>query len=257
MIENNFAKQKLLKGEPVIGMWNTIGSPMVTEVLAAAGMDFLIVDFEHGPFQMDQVPSYVNACERYGCSPIVRIPSNAPWMVLQSLDLGAHGVVVPHIDSSNEAQILGAASRYYPRGNRGFTPFTKAGGFTGRTVEQYTARATDFPLVVAIIESREALDDLDAILEQPEIDVLYFGAYDLSQALGCPGEVRSKKVVDAISAAVSRAQNAGKLSGAFVAQSPDDIKWQLDLGLRLITYNVDTAVLLHAVQDIVGDFRNL
>ena len=254
MIQKNFALERLRQGKPILGSWNTLASPLVTEVLASGGLDFLMVDFEHGPFDLTQLSSYVNACERYSCSPIVRIPRLAPWMTLQALDQGAHGVMVPHIDTVEDAKLLIKSSHYHPRGERGFSPFTKAGGFTNATTADYVKRAADFTLTAIIVESKAALDNLDDILKLPEIDVVYFGAYDLSQALGVPGQVKSDAVVMAIKQGAEKVRKSGKFPGGFVAQSDDDIRWQIDLGLQFITYNVDAAILLNPVRDIVSKF---
>lgn len=257
MIEKNFVKEKIKSGKPVIGTWNTIASPMVTEILASAGFDFLVVDFEHGPFDIKDVHTYVNACERYSCSPIIRVPRMAEWMVLQALDQAAHGVIVPHMDTPKDMQNLIQATKYYPLGMRGFTPFTKAGGFTNLNAKDYAGKANDFTLSAVVVESQEGLDNLDHFLNVPELDVIYFGAYDLSQALGVPGQVKHEKVINAIKTAAAKVLKVGKCAGGFVAQTPDDIKWQLDLGLRFITYNVDTAILYTPAKQMTDVFNNI
>ena len=124
MLVRNKLKEKLNKGEAVLGTWNTLSSPLVTEVLAQSGLDFQIIDLEHGPFAIDKVYLHVSACENSQCTPLVRIPSNSDWMALQALDQGAHGVVVPHIDTVDDANIFVDATKYHPQGNRGFTPFS-------------------------------------------------------------------------------------------------------------------------------------
>ena len=119
MLVCNKLKEKLNKGEAVLGIWNTLSSPLVTEVLAQSGLDFQIIDLEHGPFAMDKIHLHVSACENSQCTPLVRIPSNSDWMVLQALDQGVHGVVVPHIDSADNAKEFVDAAKYYPQGSRG------------------------------------------------------------------------------------------------------------------------------------------
>ncbi len=251
MLLKNKLKEKLLGGEPVIGTWNTLGSPLVTEVLAQGGLDFQIIDLEHGPFLLDQVHLHVSACETaQNCTPLIRVPSNEEWMILQALDQGGHGIVVPHISNNIEASNLVSSSHYYPLGQRGFTPFSKAGGFNNKNVSNYVQTANDSILTVVIIESKEGLDNLDQIIEIEGIDVVYFGAYDLSQALGYPGEVKRPVVVDEIRKGVNAVSRSGKWSGGFVPQSRDDIKWLLDMGMRFITYEVDSSIIytnIHAV----------
>ena len=255
MLERNYLKEAIQSGRPAIGIWNTLASPLVTETLARAGFDFLIIDFEHGPYQLDSVHDYATRCERHACSPIVRIPALSDWMALQALDQGAHGVMVPHVEDAAAVRALTAAVKYHPLGTRGYSPYTKAGGFSGQDGAAYAARANALTLSLAVIESREGLNRLDEMLAVEGLDVVYFGAYDLSQALGVPGQVRHPKVLEAISAGVRRASAAGKCAGGFVAQSQDDVKWLLDMGMRFITYQVDSALLFRAANDVTAWFR--
>ena len=252
----NYLKSKIKNQKPVIGTWNTIGSPLVTEVLASAGFEFLIIDFEHGPFDISNVHKYVNACERYDCSPIVRVPSNSNWISLQALDQGAHGIMVPGVKSKKEALSFVSSAKYYPKGTRGFTPFSKAGGFTNNNINMYTEKANAFTVTGIIIESMNGINQLDEILDVEDLDIIYFGAYDLSQDLGVPGEVRNNKVVSVIESAVSKAVSAGKCAGGFVPQSKDDVKWLLDMGIKFITYNVDSDILYRPVNEIVEWFES-
>ena len=171
MIKENNLKIKIKQGIPILGTWNTIGSPMFSEVLSFSGLDFLIVDFEHGPFQIDQVHDYVNRCESNSCTPIFRIPSNSDWMTLQVLDQGGHGVMAPHIDDKDSAQLLVDSTKYHPNGKRGFTPFTKAGGFTNLHGDVYAEKANEFTLVSIIVESKEALDNFSSYPDSIRSDI--------------------------------------------------------------------------------------
>ena len=254
MLVRNKLKEKLNKGKAVLGTWNTLSSPLVTEVLAQSGLDFQIIDLEHGPFAMDKIHLHVSACENSQCTPLVRIPSNSDWMALQALDQGAHGVVVPHIDSVDDARTFVDAAKYYPRGNRGFTPFSKAGGFTNTNVDEYISRAIDETINIVIIESKKGLDNLEEILKMDAIDIIYFGAYDLSQALGHPGNTKHPEVVRAIQQGVSLVNDAGKYAGGFVPQSKDEIQELLDIGMKFITYEVDSSLIHKHVNDISSWF---
>ena len=255
MLITNALKRKLNEGKPVIGTWNTLASPLVTEVFAQAGLDFQIIDLEHGPFILDQIHLHVSACENtQSCTPIVRIPSNAEWMALQVLDQGAHGIVVPHIDSIDAAKSLVNSTKYHPNGKRGFTPFSKAGGFTNLDVKSHVKRSLNETLNVVIIESSQGLNNLEEILSVDGVDVVYFGAYDLSQALGHPGEVRHQKVIKTIQKNVDIVNQAGKYAGGFVPQSKNDVEWLLDMGMKFITYEVDCSIIHSHVRNITKWF---
>jgi len=256
MLAHNKLKEKLNKGEAVLGSWNTLSSSLVTEVLAQSGLDFQIIDLEHGPFAMDKVHLHVSACENSSnCSPLVRIPSNEDWMALQALDQGAHGLVVPHIDTRVDSEKLIKSMKYHPLGERGFTPFSKAGGFNNKNTSNYVSYSNDSLLSVVIVESKEGLQGLEEIIEIDEIDVVYFGAYDISQALGYPGEVKHPEVVKSIQKSVELVSRKGKFSGGFVPQSKDDIKWILDMGMRFITYEVDSSIIQTHLGGVTDWFR--
>ena len=133
-------KEKLKKNQHVIGTWNTLASTLVTEVLAKSGLDFIIIDFEHGPFQIDNTSNYVNACLAYDCSPIIRIPENSSWMSLQALDQGAHGIMLPGVINKKSALNFSNQIKYEPSGSRGFSPFTKSGGFNNNNKKSHKTK---------------------------------------------------------------------------------------------------------------------
>jgi 4-hydroxy-2-oxoheptanedioate aldolase len=251
---NNHLKEKLKKGESVLGTWNTLGLPMVTEVLAKSGIDFIIIDFEHGPFQIEKVSDYVNACLNYNCTPIIRIPKNASWMSLQALDQGAHGVMLPGIRNKMDAQYFVNQIKYEPLGSRGFSPFTKSGGFTKSDL-QYKEKANELTTTIGIIEDLEGIKNIDKILEVESLDIIYFGAYDLSQDLGFPGDVYNKKLLKVVNPCIQKVLDAKKYAGGFVPQSIDEIKLVQNLGINFLTYNVDSAILHNAMKEITNWFK--
>lgn len=254
-MRTNWMKKKLSEGKPVIGTWNTMTTPLVTRVLAASGFDFVVLDFEHGPMDLSVVHAAVSAAESYQCSVITRVPENAAWMVLQSLDQGSHGIMVPHIDTEEDTKKLVEYSKYAPIGNRGFTPFTTAGEFTALNIQKHSEMANDFTLNCVIIESLEGLNNVEKIASIPNIDVVYFGAYDLSHALGFSGQTRHEKVVSKIKEAVQVVNKHGKAAGGFVAMSPEDIDWLLNMGMKFITYEVDSHLIHRPAQQITSWFH--
>lgn len=255
MIDRNFLREKIAAEQPVVGSFSTLGSPLVTEVLAHGGLDFVIIDLEHGPFDLAGIHDHVSRCERYGASPVVRLPEFRDWMVLQALDQGAHGVIVPHAESREMVEQFAESARYFPSGKRGFSPFTKAGGFTNRQAQLYAEHANDFCLTGVIVESMEGVRNLDALLTISNLNIVYFGSYDLSQSIGAPGEIRHPDVVRVIEEGARKVLAAGKCPGGFLAESREDVRWLLSLGLRFITYGVDSGMLSRTVEDLVGSFR--
>ena len=248
-------REKIDSGRPVLGTWNTLAAPLATEAMAVAGLDFQVVDLEHGPFLLDRVHEHVSACEGAGmCAPLVRIPTNAGWMALQALDQGAHGVVVPHVADAASATKLASALRYQPSGGRGFTPFSKAGGFDNRDVNSHIERSNRGVVGVVIVESVEALEVAADIALVDGIDVVYFGAYDLSQALGYPGQPRHPAVVEAITEGVERVRAVDCCAGGFVPQDRSGIAELLEMGMGFITYDVDASILFRHLADLAEWF---
>ncbi len=251
MFDDHRLRNRIHAGIPVLGTWNTMAAPLATEAMARGGFDFQVVDLEHGPFVLDRVHEHVSACEAStACAPLVRVPANADWMVLQALDQGAHGVVVPHVPDVGAARELASSLRYHPEGGRGFTPFSKAGGFTNRDVAGHVERSNSGVVGVAIVESSEGLESAGEIAAVDGIDVVYFGAYDLSQDLGHPGQPMHPAVVEAIADGVQRVRAAGGCAGGFVPQDREGIAWLLEMGMGFITYEVDASILHHHVADV-------
>ena len=256
LIKNNLI-EKLKSGKPVIGTWNTLASPLVTEVIANWGLDFQIIDLEHGPFGIDKIHLHVSACENSKCTPLVRVPSNSHWMSLQALDQGAHGIIVPHIDSVANTRDVINNTKYFPEGSRGFTPFSKAGGFNNLNTSKYADLANKETINIVIIESLIGLDNLEDILEVDTVDVVYFGAYDLSQALGYPGQINHHEVKVAIQEGVDRVNKSGKYAGGFVPQNKESIYELLEMGMKFITYEVDSSIIYKQMNDIYSWFSKL
>lgn len=252
--EKHSLKEKIGSGAPVMGTWNTLSAPLVTELMAKAGFDFQIIDYEHGPFDLNNFHMHVNACRAHGCSPLARLPKFDDWMILQVLDQGGDGVVVPHMENKDDVESFIKSIKYFPEGSRGFSPFTKAGGFNNREVPKHVSESNINLLSIAIIESKQGLENLEEILSVPGLDVVYFGAYDISQALGHPGETKHSDVIRAISKGVQQVNAAGKCAGGFVPQSSDDVKMLLDMGIQFITYDVDSSILHNSISEVTEWF---
>lgn len=240
-------KAKLASGQPVLGVWNVIAAPTVTEIFAMAGFDFGILDMEHGPFDLQALEAGVRACEAGGGAPLVRVPGVFPHLVQSALDVGAHGVVFPQIRSAADGRAAAAAARLPPHGTRGYNPFTRAGAYGGRPSGPDSRFAPDFPLTCLIVENLEATADLDAILAIPELDVVYLGVYDMSVALGHPGDTSAPAVVRFVEETAKRALAAGKHVGVMV-KTPDEMARALDLGAGFLVYGVDSLIIRQAAQ---------
>ena len=185
-------KEKLARGAVVTMINPDHPSPSLVEFIAGLGFDAIFIDCEHGMAGIERVQEMCRAARAAGAAPIVRPDANQPWLITRYLDAGAGGVMVPHIDSAAAARELVAAVRY--------------------------ARHSDFAskLVIAMVESRQALDNLDEILAVEGIDVFFVGPGDLSNTLGMPGQRFHPKVGELVMQAGRRIVAAGKITGTLV-----------------------------------------
>lgn len=202
MLQTNRLKQALAAGKTVFGLLNSIPSPLVVEMIGYAGYDFVILDMEHVCVNPETLENTVRAAECAGMTPLVRVPDAAPETILRALDCGALGIVVPHVRNRADAEQAVAASRYHPLGSRGISG-GRTTGFGTIDLPTYFERANREIMVVAMIEDREAIENLDAILSVVGIDMVLEGAIDLSQSYGVPGQAQHPSVQTAISLVAS------------------------------------------------------
>lgn len=206
MLQTNRLKQALADGKTVFGLLNSIPSPLVVEMIGYAGYDFVILDMEHVCVNPETLENMVRAAECAGMTPLVRVPNAAPETILRALDCGALGIVVPHVRNQSDAEQAVAASRYHPLGSRGISG-GRTTGFGTIDLPTYFERANREIMVVAMIEDREGVDNLDAILSVAGIDMVLEGAIDLSQSYGVPGQPQHPSVqaaIDRIAAACAQ-----------------------------------------------------
>ncbi len=237
----NSLKALLAAGKPAIGTMVQIPSAPVVEVLAQAGFDWLVIDAEHGPIDIESVHAMVRATAGTPVTPTVRIPSNLEWLTKRVLDVGALGVMVPGVNSVAEAQAAVRAMRYPPVGTRGFGP-TFAGLRWNLAGGDYAAQANDAVLSILQIEHVDAVARIDEILAVPGVDVALIGPFDLSGSMGLLGQVSHPDVQAAIARVLQAAQKANVTAGIFGA-SPDDINRYIAQGFRAILLGVDVAFL--------------
>ncbi|HEY8489719.1 MAG TPA: aldolase/citrate lyase family protein [Dehalococcoidia bacterium] len=178
----NRLRQIWAEGGVAYGCWLSIPSSFSAEVLAHQGFDWICVDTQHGVIDYQTSVTMLQAVSATETVPLVRVPWNEPGIIMKSLDAGAYGVIVPMVSSRAEAEAAAAACRYPPRGIRSFGP-TRAAYYAGR---DYARHADDEVLCIVMIETAEALANLDEILSVPGVDAAYIGPSDLSLALGLP-----------------------------------------------------------------------
>lgn len=239
-IKNRSLKNRLKKKELVLGTWCVLPSASVINVLAKAGLDFVIFDMEHGPMDFHLVYGMIMAAEVDGCEAIVRVSNNNESEILRVLDSGASGVMVPHIESVKDREKAISYIKYPPIGIRGFSPYTRAGGYTSR--KEHTMAENRKTVSAIIIEGIEGIKNIERIIDDKELDIVYIGTYDLSVALGVPGDVKNQKVMKTLEKCVEKIINKNKAAGTLF-HTLDELKYFKDLGMQLLCYKVDASVL--------------
>ena len=250
-------KSKLYSGKCVFGTWNTLGSLKLTEVISSSGLDFQIIDYEHGPFDISTTYQYVCATSRFGnCSTICRLPHGSFWALGQILDQGAHGFIIPQISTLEEVHQVIQFAEYPPTGSRGFSPYTSACNYTKTNLAEYNTRIQHEILKIIIIETKEAYDLLDQILDLGYFDVFYFGAYDLSVAFGLNGDIKSPTLQSLILDGLNLVKSRRKLVGGYVPMSFEDVDGLLSIGMTFITYQVDSVLVKSNYESLLARFRS-
>jgi len=223
----NLLKEKLQKGQAVIGAIVGLGHPDVTEVLSRLGFDWLLIDSEHAPLGLETMQQMMQAMNGSNCTPIVRPQWNDMVIIKRVLDIGAHGVLIPWVSTKEEAEYAVRACKYPPEGLRGCGP-RRAALFD----PDYTRTANDELLIIALIETRQAVSNIDDILSVKGLDACYIGPFDLSQSFGFYGpQWDNPQYIDAFDKVVAAAKKWGKPSGMYTSQ--ENIQWAIEKGFTL------------------------
>ena len=253
---NNFIKEKLAKGQPIIGIWSIINSPIPVDIAAHAGLDFQILDMEHGVFDLPSLENCIRACESMHCSPLVRVPGLQPSIIQNCLDVGVHGIIVPQVKNYQETHNFIKATRFPPEGLRGFNPFTRAGCYDPALSTATTKLNNEFALTSVIMENKSIFNDLEKILAIPELNLIYIGIYDLSFDLGFAGDVNHPEVVAYATDALTKIRRAGKHAGLMV-KNDNEMEKYLALGANVIVCGVDAHIYYSAIKKNVSMFKKV
>jgi len=247
----NHFKHAIAAGQQQIGLWVSLASSYSTEVVAGSGFDWLLLDMEHTANDPQIVGQQLLALRGTPVAPVVRVPVHDMAWIKRVLDAGASNVMVPNIRNADEAREAVAWTRFAPEGLRGVAGSTRAGGWT--RYKDYMARANDEIGVIVQIESRQALDELDAICRVDGVDAVFIGPSDLAAALGHRGNAGHTDVQAAIAAAIRSANAAGKAIGILTADGKAEA--YLDQGATLVGIGTDLHLLVAAADALVARFK--
>ena len=250
-------RQLLKSNRPVIGSWINSASPIIAELMASTGFDFLTVDVEHSAVDLVQTQMLFQSIKSGNprCAPLVRLAGNNYADTKRYLDSGASGVIAPFINDSNQARELVRAVKYPPDGMRG-VGFCRANGY-GMRLREAVATANDETFVCVQIEHIEAVRNLDDILRVPGVDAAIIGPYDLSASMGITGQFNNPEMVKAIDTIGTTCRKHSVVAGIHVVQpDPEEVIRRFREGYRFIAYSLDITMLMNSCTAGLAEIRN-
>jgi 2-keto-3-deoxy-L-rhamnonate aldolase RhmA len=248
MILKNKVKEMLKANKVTIGAWVNFGTPDSAEILAHMGLDWLVFDTEHGPWSIETVQQMIQATGGTEIVPIIRVAWNDPVMIKRALDIGAYGIIVPWINTKKEAIQAVRAAKYPPKGIRGCGP--RRSSLYGLKTKEYLDIADELVLVIAQIETQEAIDNLEDIMSVEGIDAIFVGPMDLSMSLGLHGQQTHPKNLDTIDRILEVGKKKGVPVGIY-SLGPEFNKMVIEKGFQFVVLGSDMSFMIHGLRDIL------
>jgi 4-hydroxy-2-oxoheptanedioate aldolase len=249
---NNF-KRALKANRLQIGLWCSLSSHYATELVAGSGFDWILLDTEHSPNDLESVLQQLQAAAPYPTHPVVRVPWNDMVTIKRYLDIGAQSLLIPYVQNVEEAKAAVAYTRYPPAGVRGVAGATRATRF-GRA-KDYAKRAHEEICVLVQVETQTALDQLEKIAAVDGVDGVFIGPADLHASLGYVGETNNPKVMPVIDDAIRRIRKCGKAPGILTGVEADAKRW-IECGGLFVAVGADTGVLARGTEALAAKFKS-
>ena len=251
-LQRNAFKHALAAGQLQIGLWSSLCSNIATEVIADSGFDWILLDTEHSPNEIPSLLSQLQAIGRGGTTPIVRPAWNDMVLAKRCLDIGAQTLLFPYVQNVEEARRAVASTRYPPQGVRGVAVAARASRY-GRT-PGYLTKANSEMCVLVQVETRTALDQLEAIAQVEGVDGVFIGPSDLSASLGHLGNPAHPEAQAAMKDAVTRLKKIGKPAG-ILSGNEDDIRRYIDWGYLFVAVGADVGILARHADALAKKFK--
>lgn len=251
--ENKF-KTALARGDRLFGCWAGFADPYATEVLATAGFDWLVIDGEHAPNDLRSIMQQLQVLKGEHSHPVVRLPMGEAWLIKQVLDAGAQTLLIPMVESAEEARALVRAMRYPPDGIRGSgAALARASRFSD--IPDYTTTANDQMCLLVQVETRAGIAALDEIARVDGVDGVFIGPSDLAADMGYLGKKNLQPVQDVIRDALARIAAAGKAPG-ILAVDHDTARSYHDWGAQFLAVGIDVVMLARAARETMARWRD-
>ena len=256
---DNLVKNKLEKGQKILGTFFSMGNPSAMECLGYTGMDFAIIDTEHGPFDTESAMGLVRAAESVGLSPFVRIADVSHKEIQRAADMGVQGLIVPCLRSLDDMKRLVDLAKFAPVGNRGFIKGRGSGfgyqDWASGSVAEFMAASNDRLLVLPQCETKECYEQIEQVLAIDGIDGVFIGPFDLSISLGMPGDFENPCFKSAVNNILAACKKAGKYALIFSTDTKQARDY-LNQGFDGVAHSIDFTVYTQAYKSIVADIRS-
>lgn len=251
----NVFREALHRNELVVGAWIQIPHPSVAEIFAAAGFDWICVDIEHGSIGLESMANLFRAIENGGSTPVARLPDNDRVWIKRSLDAGAQGLIIPMVNSAEEAERAVSQANYPPRGERGFG-YSRANMY-GMDFDSYIRKANNDIAMIMQIEHREGINQLEDIVRVQGVDGVFIGPLDLSGSYGKTGELECKEMQKALEKYLTVCRDEGIPAGMHIVR-PDleSITKAVEEGYRLLVLGLDVVFLDEGAKESLSILNN-
>lgn len=243
---NNPLRQQFRQKQTAYGLWITVESPSITEMAAAMGLDWVCIDMEHGHLGHLEVIEHLRALNGSQTAGLVRVPGIEMSSIKRALDMGAHGVIVPYVRSRGDVDQAFSYGRYPPRGIRGVSGDRAVQWGLG--AKEYLDGADEETLIIPLIETRKAVEEIDAILSTPGLEAIFFGPADMSASYGYLGEWEGPGIADRILEVRTKAEAKGVAAG-LLARSVEDSLLRRDQGFSMVGLGSDMALLIRTIRE--------
>lgn len=232
------------------GIWSILNSAACVEIMGEAGLDFVVLDSEHGSLSSSDLENLSRAAHGYEMETLIRVSRPDGVEIQKALDTGVQGILVPQIRTATEAISVVTACHLAPHGTRGFNPFTRAGHYSGET--ESVVQQSNSLVIGLLIENSEAVKNIDSILAVEGLNLIYIGVYDLSCSLGVTGQVDDPAVLDIVEMLIMKARGKGVAVGMMVGSRKESERY-ISRGVRLFIFKPDTMVFFSAIQSMLED----
>ncbi len=255
MFLNNKVKKKLRNNQVTIGSWITLAHLSIPEIMASAGFDWLTIDMEHSVISMDDAQTLISAIESKGIVPLVRVSENSPNLIKHAMDAGAYGVIVPMVNSAEDAERAVHSVKYPPLGSRG-VGLARAQKY-GTGFEDYVKKLNKNSIVIVQVEHINSVNNLEEIIATDGVDGCIIGPYDLSGSLGVPGQFDHPDMIEAINRVENICKEKNFPLGFHVIPADNNLVTEkVNRGYTFIAFSIDFMFLGSKCRDEMESLRN-